>query len=187
MIRGEKVDLVAVSMKYLEQYMRWLNDPVVVDMLGDSKFPYSLQQEREWVEAQIAAKEDHRTFTVLTKKGEPIGNIGFNSINYQSRRAVVGIVMGEKSFWDKGYGTDAMRTLLRFGFMELGLDKIELGVHSKNKRAIACYEKCGFRLEGVERNNDFYNGRYIDGHRMGILKEEWLRQSEKGKSRIKCR
>jgi len=187
MIRGEKVDLVAVSTQYLDYYLRWLNDPIVVDMLGDAKFPYSRQQESDWVEVQIAAKEDHRTFTVLTKKGEPIGNVSFNSINYQSRRSVVGIVMGEKRLWDKGYGTDAMRTLVKFGFEELGLDKIELGVHSQNKRAIVCYEKCGFKLEGVERNGDYYNGRYVDGLRMGILKEEWLRQLNKGKSRIKCR
>jgi RimJ/RimL family protein N-acetyltransferase len=186
MIRGEKVDLVAVSMDYLDYYLRWLNDPVVTDMLGDTKLPYSREKEREWVEAQIAAKDDHRTFTVLTKKGQPIGNVGFNVINYQSRRAIVGIVMGEKRLWDKGYGTDAMRTLMKFGFEELGMDKLELGVHSLNKRAIVCYEKCGFKLEGVQRNSDYYNGKYIDGLTMGILKEEWLRSTKKGATRKKC-
>lgn len=186
MIRGKKVDLVALSMEYLPFYMRWFNDPEVTDMLGDPKFPLSEGKEREWVEQQVASKGDSRVFTVLTKKGRPIGNTGFNQIDYQNKYAVLGIVIGEKDLWDKGYGEDAITTLMRFGFEELGLHKIELGVHSTNERAIACYKKCGFVLEGCEREHDFYRGEYIDSLRMGILRREWetiYRKEESARAR----
>jgi len=186
MIRGEKVDLVAISMDYLPLYKKWISDPEATDMLGDTKFPISMEQERQWVEEQLSQREFARTFTVLTRKGEPIGNVGFNEINYQTRRAIIGILIGEKNFWDKGYGTDAMRTLMRFGFEELGMVKLELGVHSLNKRAIACYKKCGFVVEGVQRRHDFYKGHYCDGLRMGILRDEWetiYRKEERTRAR----
>lgn len=173
MIRGKKVDLVGVSTEYLSFYVRWFNDPEVTDMLGDSRLPFSEWKERDWIEEQLAPKDDKRAFTVLTKKGRPIGNAGFNDIDYQNKYAVLGIAIGEKDFWDKGFGEDTIVTLMKFGFEELGMHKIELGVHSTNKRAIACYKKCGFVLEGREREHDFYRGKYIDSLRMGILRKEW--------------
>ena len=173
MIKGKKVDLVGVSMGYLPFYVRWFNDPEVTDMLGDTRFPFSEGKEREWIEQQLVPKDDKRAFTVLTKKGRPIGNAGFNEIDFQNRYAVLGIAIGEKDFWDRGYGEDNIVTLMKFGFEELGMHKIELGVHSTNERAIACYKKCGFVLEGCEREHDFHRGKYIDSLRMGILRREW--------------
>lgn len=174
MIKGKKVDLVALSMAYLPYYVRWFNDPEVTDALGNVKYPFSEAREKEWIEQQLAPSHDRRAFTVLTKKGKPIGNAGFNHIDYRNKHAVLGIAIGEKDFWNKGYGVDTIATLVRFGFQELGMHKIELDVLSTNERAIACYRKCGFVLEGCEREHDFHHGRYIDCLRMGILKKEWL-------------
>ena len=173
MIKGEKIDLVSISMEYLPYYLKWINDPYVSDMLGDSRFPISKDNERQWIESQLSPSAESRIFTILTKKGEPIGNVGFNKINYVTRHAVIGIMIGETRFWDKGYGTDAMRTLIRFGFEELGMVKMELGVHAVNARAITCYKKCGFVVEGRQRKHDFYRGEYRDSLNMGILREEW--------------
>ena len=179
MINGKKVDLVAISLSFMPYYMKWFNDPEVTDMLGDPKFPLSEGKEKEWIEQQLASKGDSSVFTILTKKGKPIGNAGYNEIDYLNKYAVLGIVIGEKGAWNKGYGEDVVATLLRFAFEELGMHKVELGVHSTNKRAIACYEKCGFVLEGREREHDFYRGRYIDSLRMGMLKDEWLSLQKK--------
>jgi len=185
-MKGKKVDLVGVSMDYLPYYLRWFNDPQVTDMLGDTRFPFSEEKEKEWIEQQLAPKDTSRAFTVLTKKGRPIGNAGFNEIDYHNRYAVLGIAIGEKEFWNKGYGEDIISTLLEFAFEELGMHKVELGVHSTNARAIACYKKCGFVLEGCEREHDFYEGRYIDSLRMGILRKEWetiYRKEERARAR----
>lgn len=179
MIRGERVDLVAVSLRYLEHYYKWINDPDVADMLGIAHFPISIDSEREWVEKQLQPELAQRHFTILTKQGRPIGNIGFNSIDYTNRSAVIGVMIGEKRLWDKGYGTDAVRTLLRFAFETMGLNKVSLKVASANARALACYKKCGFVVEGIDRKQRFYRGKYIDEIWMGILAEEW-RVRQKG-------
>jgi RimJ/RimL family protein N-acetyltransferase len=179
MIRGKKVDLAAVSSEYLDHYVRWMNDPEVTDMLGDSNPPVSKDKEREWLEGVLSGKRDGHTFTILTKKGEPIGNIGFNHLDFRNGHAVLGIMIGERRVWDKGYGTDAIETLLKYGFEELGLKKIELYLNSENERALACYMKCGFVEEGRARSHIFYKGRFIDDLHMGILGEEWKRRSKK--------
>ena len=179
MIRGTKVDLVAVSSEYTDYYSRWINDPEVTDMLGDPNIPLSKGKEREWVESVLSGKGGGRTFTILTKKGEPIGNAGFNHLDFRNSHGVLGIMIGEKRLWDKGFGTDAIRILLKFGFDELGLRKIELFLDPGNKRALACYRKCGFVEEGRARKHIFHRGEYIDDLRMGILREEWLRHLKK--------
>ncbi|MBU0685009.1 MAG: GNAT family protein [Thermoplasmatota archaeon] len=179
MIRGTKINLVAVSEKYLKEYVRWINDPAATDMLGVLLFPMSTEQERKWVDGAIAEKDFEKPFTILTKDGKPLGNCGFNRIDYVNRYAVLGILIGEVDFWDKGYGTDAIRTLLRFAFQELGMHKVCLNVDSVNDRAIACYKKCGFVQEGRFREHQFHHGKYVDSLSMAVLAEDWLRENGK--------
>ena len=179
MIKGKKIDLAAVSSEYLEHYLRWINDPEVTDMLGDAGIPLSRDKEREWIEGALSGKRDGHIFTVLTKKGEPIGNVGFNHLDFRNGHATLGIMIGDKRFWDQGYGTDAIQTLLRYAFEELGLRKIELYLNPENERALACYKKCGFIEEGRARDHMFYKGRYLDDLQMGILKEEWKQKTKK--------
>ncbi len=173
MIRGKKVNLVAAGPEYVEFYKKWINDPVVVDMLGVRNYPISAEREREWAERQLEPTDDRRQFTILTKRGRPIGNCGFNVIDYQNRFAVLGIMIGERELWDKGYGTDALEALVRFGFETLGLHKVCLTVDSVNARALACYKKCGFVVEAVLREHRFHRGKYCDELWMGILEDEW--------------
>jgi len=173
MIRGEKVDLVAASRVYLEHYHRWMNDARVRDMLGVVNMGFSMQSERQWLEGSTVPKEDTVNLTILTKKGRPIGNIGLRDIDYCPRKASLGIAIGEPEVWDKGYGTDAIRTLLRFAFDELNLHSVHLTVQEQNERAIKCYEKCGFKVEGSQREQRYYQGAYVDWVRMSILRDEW--------------
>lgn len=84
-----------------------------------------------------------------------------------------GIVIGEKEYWNRGYGSDALRTLLRFAFEELNLHRVFLHVFDFNERAIRCYEKVGFRHEGRLRQARFTEGRYVDELVMAVLREEW--------------
>jgi RimJ/RimL family protein N-acetyltransferase len=177
MIKGKRVDLVAVSADYLQYYHRWINDPEVTDMLGVGKLPLSMRDEREWLEQMMDPHREDKTFTILTKRGRPIGNLGFNHLTYQNRHGTMGIMIGEKDLWDKGFGADAINTLLRFGFEELGLRMIELNVDEGNVRAIACYKKCGFVLDGRARKHTFHNGECVDDLHMSVLAEEWLRKS----------
>ena len=85
----------------------------------------------------------------------------------------MGIVIGDKAQWGKGYGTDTMRTLVGWGFGELNLHRIALQVYDDNARAVHCYEKVGFKTEGRLRESNFHNGRYRDTLIMALLRAEW--------------
>jgi RimJ/RimL family protein N-acetyltransferase len=87
--------------------------------------------------------------------------------------AQVGIFIGESDEWGKGYGTDAVRALVDFGFAELRLERIWLEVGTENPRAKRSYEKAGFTHEGTFRHDRWEGGRYTDGHVMSILQDEW--------------
>jgi RimJ/RimL family protein N-acetyltransferase len=102
-----------------------------------------------------------------------IGSTGFNEIDRRSRAAELGIMIVDKNCWNKGYGTDAVHTLVGFGFGELNLNRIYLRVFDYNRRAIRCYEKAGFVMEGRLRQGHYHNGQYYDVLIMGLLREEW--------------
>jgi RimJ/RimL family protein N-acetyltransferase len=102
-----------------------------------------------------------------------IGTFAFDSIDWHNRSAEFGIMIGEKSYWNQGYGTEAVRLLTHHGFKTLNLNRIFLHVFENNTRAIRAYEKAGFIHEGRERQAEFTDGRYIDVLRMSMLKDEF--------------
>jgi RimJ/RimL family protein N-acetyltransferase len=101
------------------------------------------------------------------------GSIGFHQVVPEDRRARLGIVIGDKRYWSKGYGTDAMLTLLRFAFDEMNLHRVDLSVDAENARAIACYRKCGFVEEARMRQIVYREGMHRDQLIMGILRDEF--------------
>ena len=103
-----------------------------------------------------------------------IGNVGQIGLDWKNRSAFLGIVIAEKEYWGRGYGSDAIVTLLRFAFGEMNLHRIYLSVFDTNPRAIRCYEKCGFRHEGRAREALFRDGRYHDALQMAILRQEFF-------------
>jgi RimJ/RimL family protein N-acetyltransferase len=106
-----------------------------------------------------------------------IGLIGLYTIFQPQREAFMGIQIGERDYWGKGFGTDALRVLLRYGFDELNLQRVSLSVLEGNERAMRSYEKCGFRYEGRERQVWTYDSRRWDEIYMGLLREEWAANS----------
>ncbi len=103
-----------------------------------------------------------------------IGIVSLRVHSWTHSDAWLGIMVGERDYWGKGYGTDAVRLILHFGFVELNLRRISLAVHSYNERAVKSYEKVGFKLEGRMRGEGWRDGTHYDGLYMGILREEAL-------------
>jgi RimJ/RimL family protein N-acetyltransferase len=102
-----------------------------------------------------------------------IGNCSFMNINWTIRSAEVGLFIGEKSCWNKGYGTEVMSLLLDLGFDTFNLNRIYLRVDEANKGGIHAYEKAGFVHEGRFREGTFQNGKYGDVLLMSVLRAEW--------------
>ena len=95
------------------------------------------------------------------------------AINWTTRSAEVGLFIGEKSCWNKGYGTEIMQLLLRLGFDNFNLNRIFLRVDEANKGGIRAYEKAGFVHEGRFRQGNFRDGKYSDMLLMSVLRTEW--------------
>jgi RimJ/RimL family protein N-acetyltransferase len=110
---------------------------------------------------------------IETDEGVHIGNIGLHRVDWKNRRAELGIAIGEKAYWDQGYGADAIHTLLKLAFREMNMHRIQLRVDADNARAIRCYEKAGFKEEGTLRDAVFREGEYVDQHVMSILQGEF--------------
>ena len=152
--------------------MKWINDPEVRQFVT-RVFPATEGQEREWLES-ASKKTETDIVLVIEVKGEPIGTIGIHGINWKDRTATTGALIGEKDYWDKGYGTDAKMVLLDYAFNTLNLRKIMSRVKAFNKRSIAYSLHCGYTVEGRLRRQHFVGGRYWDEIILGLFKNQWL-------------
>ena len=175
MIEGKLVNLRAREMSDVERNNRWMNDREVTEYLS-MRYPLSLTAEEASMRGVVSkpiSYGDGVYFAIDTKGGEHIGHIGLNEMSAEHRKARLGVVIGEKAYWSKGYGTDAMLTFLRFAFDEMNFHRIDLGVDAENLGAMACYRKCGFVEEVRMRQVRFLHGAYGDGIVMGILRNEF--------------
>ncbi|MFH1336727.1 MAG: GNAT family protein [Candidatus Zixiibacteriota bacterium] len=173
MIEGKKVRIRALEKTDMDEIMKWINDPEVMDNLL-MRYPVSRYLEEKWLEkAYDTGDMRNKAFALETKDGIYLGGIGLHKINWENRHAEVGIVIGKKEYWGKGYGTDAMFALLDFAFNHMNLHRVYLQVYDFNTRGIRSYEKCGFKKEGALRDDRFSRGKYHDTIIMGILKGEF--------------
>jgi RimJ/RimL family protein N-acetyltransferase len=175
MIEGTIVDLRAQEMADLERNHRWLNDREVTRFLG-SRYQFSLLAEENWMRERTSkpmAFGGDMGFAIEAKDGRHIGNTGLHAASPENRSADLGIVIGEKDCWGRGFGSDALRTLVRFAFEEVNLNRIALDVYDFNERAIASYRKCGFVEEGRRRKDAYREGAYHDIVMMSVLREDW--------------
>lgn len=153
----------------------WFNDQEVIQNLTVA-YPLSHQQERDFIEQASAASFATAHFAMETlAEGQLIGNCSIVHTSPENRSGRIGIAIGDKSRWDRGYGTDAMQVLCRFGFEVMNLHRLELDVYAFNERARRVYEKVGFQLEARRREAIFRAGRYEDVLTMGLLEGELKR------------
>jgi diamine N-acetyltransferase len=175
LITGDRIRFRAPEKQDLPEFVRWLNDPEV--RAGISMYlPMSLAEEEKWFQSILEKPQDERPLCIECKDGEGwklIGNCGFFSIKAISRSAEFGIMIGERSYWNKGYGTEAVELLLKHGFSSLNLHRIYLRVFETNLRAVRAYEKAGFIHEGRHREAHYYDGTYVDVIQMSVLRSEW--------------
>ena len=170
-LEGDNIYLAARNPEAAEQFAEWLNDFNVSDYTGRSAYVFTLQNEIDYF---ANPKDDERVFFIVRKEDDKlIGNVGLHKIDGINRRATLGIFIGKKDSRNKGYGTEAIKLILEYGFKYLNLNNIDLDVMEFNPRAIACYKKCGFKEYGRRRKSEFLYGKYYDRVSMDILAEEF--------------
>ena len=175
MLIGERIKLVPTKREYIGSYLKWINDPEITQYLVIFR-PMTKEMEESWYDNLNNRENDFLFAIVIPIENEEdflIGNCGIHQVNWKDRLGVLGIMIGEKDYWGKGYGTEAIELLLDYGFNTLNLNRIELLVHDFNHKAIKCYEKLGFVKEGLKRQAMFINGEYHDTFIMGMLSQDW--------------
>ena len=173
MLKGKLVNLRAIERKDLDEIMKWVNDREVTKYLAAFLYPVSRAEEEKFLERAMSRNDTEKNLVIETKEGVYIGQISLHKIDWKNNNAELGIIIGNKEYWSKGYGTEAIKILLHHAFNQMNLYKIYLRVFEFNQRGIRCYEKCGFKKEGKLRKNYFYKAKYYDVILMGILKDEF--------------
>lgn len=174
---GKLVRLKAVnSEKLAEALSRWGRDSEYWRLLAASPAGlYTVKGTKEWLEKnQEKDPPSELIFEIHTLDDDRlIGETGFDGIRWQNGDTFIGIGLGERDDWGKGYGTDAMQIMLRYAFTELNLHRVSLDTFEYNPRAIRSYEKVGFKQEGRARQFMLREGRRWDLIFMGITRLEW--------------
>jgi RimJ/RimL family protein N-acetyltransferase len=172
-LEGEKVYLRALEETDAETCYAWFSDPEVRIHLGIRAYPNTREGSAEFIR-----KIDFRSLQgfaiVLRADGAHIGNIALHDIDWVNRHAEVGIAIGRRDAWGKGYGREAIRLLARHAFRGLNLHRLFLRVTATNERAQRCYVAVGFKPEGRLREDAFIAGRYVDTIFMGMLRGEFI-------------
>ena len=177
MLKGEKVLLRPVKRSDISHFLKWFNDPEVIQYLN-MYLPMTEMAEEKWIE-DLATRGRAGTdahFVIEAMDGDdntPIGNIGLHGISTKDHGALFGIAIGEKDYWSKGYGTEATRLILNYGFQQLNLHRIWSAAFAFNERSIKLHMRVGFREEGRQREAMFKNGEFHDIVEFGILRDEW--------------
>lgn len=175
---GEKCYLSPLNLQDYEIYTKWINDIDVSLGVTFASVLMTPEQEKEILEK--LSRAEYNFAIVELKKDELIGNIGFTHIDFINHTAEMGIFIGNKDYWGKGYGAEAIELLLDFGFNILNLHNINLKVYSYNKPAIKCYQKVGFKEVGRLRETKQIAGQKFDHIIMDILEKEYKSKLIKG-------
>ena len=176
MLVGSKVRLRPIEDEDLPRFVAWLGDPEVRRHLALVLGP-GVAQEKHWREQTLALPALERPFAVETRVARRgwrlVGSAGLQGFDWRNRSAELGLVIGDKSQWDRGLGTDVTEVLVRHAFATLNLHRVWLRVFADNARGRKVYERAGFVLEGRQRDGDFRDGDYQDVLVYSLLSTEW--------------
>jgi RimJ/RimL family protein N-acetyltransferase len=174
MLHGDKATLRAMEREDQVVFLAHYND-LELELLassGDPPTPLSRAAIEARFDKKTAETRPDYWFTIEAD-GEVIGDCALMRLDETARTCALGIVIGERAFWGKGYGRDAVSTIVDYGFRHLNMHRIWLGVLASNERAIRSYKACGFREEARFRRHIWVDGALRDEVRMGLLRAEW--------------
>ena len=172
MLRLRDVALVPVEREDLPLLFNWINDRDLV-VLSAPYRPIDGPRHESWFESMLKRDDVHLFGIRHLESGRLIGSCQLLGVHPIHRHAELQVRIGEADARGRGYGTQALELLVKFGFVDLHLHRISLQVFADNAVAIRTYEKVGFRREGVLRDAAYVDGRHVDVVIMGILKTDF--------------
>lgn len=181
LIRGRLTYLRAAEREDVPTFLRWINDRRTARFLS-VRGPLSLPLEERFFERMLDEQGKETWFFVicLLADDRPVGTVSLFALDPTNGSAGLGVLVGDPGDTGRGLGSDGIAAILDFGFGSLRLERIWLDVYDFNERARRLYERLGFVHEGTLRRAAFHDGRYIDVHRMAILRDEWRPPAPEG-------
>ncbi|MBZ0298470.1 MAG: GNAT family N-acetyltransferase [Anaerolineae bacterium] len=173
MIKGDRVLLRSLRREDMHIQWRSENDPELFFLDGGTPRPTSLEWLYAHFDHNVSHPDPNSVAFAIEADGNYIGHCGLHNIQATARTCELGIEIGNKDYWGKGYGREVVRLLLIYAFEQRNLNRVSLQTHSENERALRCYRACGFIEEGRFRQKLWLNGHYVDGIAMGILRDEF--------------
>jgi ribosomal-protein-alanine N-acetyltransferase len=176
---GELVRLVPLDLdKHFDNAVAWINDPEVTQYLAFGDFPMTKVGERAWFDERSKVNEKDIALAIETLDGTHIGFSGIFAVSWRDGTATTGTMIGDRSTWGKGYGTDAAITRNRYAFDVLGLRMLYSEVFEGNDRSYRMLAKAGYQECGRRPKRFWKRGQYRDEIIMFLDRAEWLRRSE---------
>jgi RimJ/RimL family protein N-acetyltransferase len=180
-IVGERIYLRPLERADAPTLQPWFND-LEVTRFTTHYLPISLPKEEEFIDKGSRSETDVILGIMLRDGDRLIGATGLHGISARHRSCTLGISIGDKREWGKGYGSEAVRLLVGWAFSTANINRVALEVLTFNERARRCYERLGFQKEGILRQRHFCDGKFHDSIAMAILREEWTPQVAVGGS-----
>ena len=173
-LEGKRILLQRVSMDDVgAEYLSWLNDDDVTRGLDTISKPYTLEMLQQYI-SDVVKNENTYMFMVIDKESKKrIGTAKIHNINKTNNTCNLGLMIGDKNFWGKGYGQDAYNTAIEFAFSGLGIRKIWEMAHATNVASLSMCKKAGFQIEGVLKEQVLSEGKYVDKVLLGLFAINW--------------
>lgn len=174
-IKGKIVTLRAPELADVPALHEWSNDPEIWNMLGGWHFPFSSRSTEEWIRGRKDGNPTDHVFCIETPDEGIIGTANIVNIDWKNRNAFHGMMIGKSNLRGRGYALDTLYAIMRYAFMELGLQRLDGDMISYNKRSIKFYlEKGGWKEEGRRRNWFYRNGEYHDKVVVGVTRDDYV-------------
>lgn len=171
-IEGDRLYLREVRSEDVNgDYYQWMNDPEITRYTESRFYPYSLEQLRAYV-ASLDGKREAVFLAIIEKSSQRhVGNIKLGNIDWIHRRADIGVIVGAKDCWGRGYASEAIALISDYAFKKLNLHKVWAGCYANNLGSIKAFKKAGFIEEGVQKSHYYGAGGYVDLVLLGKFNE----------------
>jgi RimJ/RimL family protein N-acetyltransferase len=169
-LRGQRITLRPPIEGDAAKFIEWFADLEVTRYLAE-RFPMSLQQEEDFLRRIGESKTD--VWWAIEAEGRTIGATGIHRISWIDGNAITGTVIGDRSCWRKGYGSEAMALRTEYAFRQLNLHKLKSGAMMENEPSRRALQKAGYREIGVEREESWAEGRWRDHWLCEVLRSDW--------------
>jgi RimJ/RimL family protein N-acetyltransferase len=161
---GNKCYLSPIDTNDAEKYVEWFNDLQIAENLTFYSKVINVENEKTFLNK---LSKEHSYSIIDNDTNELIGNCSMHKLDNLNQTAEAAIVIGNKKYWNKGYGSEALSLLIDYGFKALNIHNIMLSVYSFNKKAIKSYEKVGFKIigkrrEALKRGKETYDIIFMD-------------------------